>query len=178
MDPESEKGGGAAIVARPAEGRFATLIDLPGGALLADEPPAVGGGGAGPTPYQLLSAALAACTSMTLGLYGRRNGLVLPGLRVEVEHALIPGTPPTDRFTRRIVTDSPLAPADEAKMIDIAGKCPVHRTLSGGGAEIVTRAAAIPPPAPALKPADPPHAHVEQMEKACAEAMDAPAPAS
>jgi putative redox protein len=159
----------AGIVARPAgEGRFATLIDLPGGAILADEPPAVGGGGAGPTPYQLLSAALAACTSMTLGLYGRRNGLVAPGLRVEVEHALIPGSPPTDRFSRRILTDAPLAPADEAKLIEIAGKCPVHRTLSGGGAEIVTCAGTTPPPPAPLEPADHPAAHVEQMEKACA----------
>jgi putative redox protein len=169
MDGQSEKAEIPRIVARPAEiGRFATRIELPGGAILADEPPAVGGGGAGPTPYQLLSAALAACTSMTIGLYGRRSsGLALPGLRVEVEHALVEGTPPTDRFTRRILTDSPLAPADEARLIEIAGKCPVHRTLSGGGAEIVTSAAAVPPPAPALKPADPPEAHVAQMEKAC-----------
>ena len=169
MDGHTEKAEGGSIVARPAEGgRFATRIELPGGAILADEPEGVGGGGAGPTPYQLLSAALAACTSMTIGLYARRSGLALPGLRVEVEHGLVAGTPPTDRFTRRILTDAPLAPTDEAKLIEIAGKCPVHRTLSGGGAEIVTSAAAIPPPAAPLKPADPPEAHLEQMEKACA----------
>jgi putative redox protein len=157
------------VTARPeGEGRFTTVIEVPGGAILADEPVAVGGGGAGPTPYQLLSAALATCTSMTIRLYAARKLPALPGFRVEVEHALIPGTPPRDRFTRSILVDGALSGDDGARLLDIAGKCPVHRTLSGGGAEIVTslEAPAASPPPP-LEPADPPAAHVEQMAQAC-----------
>jgi hypothetical protein len=54
-------------------------------------------------------------------------------------------------------------------LLEIAEKCPVHRTLSGGGSEIVTSAEApASVPVPPLQPADPPAAHVEQMEQACA----------
>jgi putative redox protein len=155
------------IAARPVAGeRFATRIDLPGGAILADEPLSVGGGGAGPTPYQLLSAALAACTSMTLRLYARGKGAALPDFTVEVAHALVPGAPPRDRFTRRIAFASPLPPEQEARLLEMAERCPVHRTLSGGGAEIVTSAAIVSPAARPLDPADPPEQHFAQMEQA------------
>jgi putative redox protein len=64
----------SAVVAVPTgTGRFQTRLDVPGGAILSDEPVDVGGLGSGPTPYQLLSAALAACTSMTLRLYAERS---------------------------------------------------------------------------------------------------------
>ena len=162
------------VTARPeGEGRFTTLIEVPGGSILADEPVAAGGGGAGPTPYQLLSAALAACTSMTIRLYAARRLPGLPPFRVEVEHALIPGNPPRDRFTRSILVDGALSAEDRARLLDIAGKCPVHRTLSGGGAEIVTGLEApAPSPPPTLAPADPPAAHVEQMAQACEDCGD------
>ena len=160
----------SAIVARPeGRGRFTTRIDVPGGPIHADEPVDVGGGGSGPTPYQLLSAALAACTSMTLQLYAARKPWALPDFRVEVEHALIAGNPPRDRFTRRILFDGALEGDVRARLLEIAEKCPVHRTLSGGGAEIVTSAEApAPVPVPPLVPADPPTAHADQMEQAAA----------
>ena len=158
------------IVARPeGSGRFTTRIDVPGGPIHADEPASVGGGGGGPTPYQLLSAALAACTSMTLRLYAGRKPWALPDFRVEVEHALVPGSAPRDLFTRRILFDSPLDEEVRARLLEIAEKCPVHRTLSGGGAQIVTSAEAPAPiPVPPLEPADPPAAHMAQMEAASA----------
>ena len=157
------------VSARPeGTGRFTTLIDVPGGPIHADEPVSVGGGGTGPTPYQLLSAGLAACTSMTLRLYGARRPGPLPDFRVEVEHALIPGSPPRDRFTRRLLFSDPIPDEVRASLLEIAQKCPVHRTLSGGGAEIVTSAVAPAPiPVPPIEPADPPAAHIEQMEQAC-----------
>ncbi|HEY0412999.1 MAG TPA: OsmC family protein [Allosphingosinicella sp.] len=167
MATQAQGGDEAAIAARAVTGaRFATRLDLPGGALVADEPVSVGGGGSGPTPYQLLSAALAACTSMTLRLYAGRKGWTLPDFTVEVAHALIPGSPPRDRFTRRILFAAAVAPEDEARLLDMADRCPVHRTLSGGGAEIVTSTALVPPPAAALAPADPPEQHLLQMEQA------------
>jgi putative redox protein len=166
-----------AISARPeGEGRFTTRIDMPGGAIHADEPAAVGGGGAGPTPYQLLSAALAACTSMTIRLYAGRKPLALPDFRVEVEHALTLGSPPRDLFTRRLLFDGPLDPEIRQRLLDIAEKCPVHRTLSGGGSEIVTSAEApAPVPVPPLEPADVPGTHVEQMERVCVDCGEPPA---
>jgi len=158
---------GGEIAAQAIQGmRFATRIELPGATLIADEPVSVGGGASGPTPYQLLSAALAACTSMTLRLYAKGKGSDLPDFKVEVAHALIAGPPARDLFTRRIVFAERLAPEREARLLAIAERCPVHRTLSGGGAEIVTSASVVPPAAPPLDPADPPERHFTQMEQA------------
>jgi putative redox protein len=154
------------VVAQAVAGApFATRIDLPGAVLVADEPASVGGGGGGPTPYQLLSAALAACTSMTLRLYARGKDAALPDFTVEVAHALVPGTPPRDLFTRRIVFAHGLPAEREQRLLAIAERCPVHRTLKGGGAEIVTIAAAVPPPAPPLDPSDPPERHFDEMAR-------------
>jgi putative redox protein len=162
------------VVARPeGAGRFATRVEVPGGVIHADEPVSAGGGGGGPTPYQLLSAGLAACTSMTIRLYTTRKPWTLPDHRVEVAHALVPGDPPRDHFTRRILFAGPVSDDIRARLLDIAEKCPVHRTLSGGGAEIITTAEADAPLSAApIAPADPPAAHVEQMEQACAERGD------
>lgn len=150
----------AAIAHPVGKQKFATRIELPGGAIIADEPVEVGGGGAGATPYQLLSAALAACSSMTLRLYAARKGLALGDFSVSVDHDLVGGR---DRFTRRLSFPASVGPEVRAQLTDIAGKCPVHRTLGLGGAEIVT----VIEPAPPV--GDPPTAHVEQMEQACAD---------
>lgn len=149
-------------IARPVgEEKFATRIDLPGGPIFADEPVEVGGGGKGATPYQLLSAALAACTSMTVRLYAARKGLRLGAFAVSVDHDLPGGR---DRFTRRLSLPDGLSAEERAKLVEIAGKCPVHRTLSLGGAEIITLAEPAPPTA-----AEPPENHFAQMEQACSE---------
>lgn len=149
-------------------GRFETAITVRGGSILADEPVEVGGAGAGPTPYELLSAALAACTSMTLRLYAERKGWAMPGFTVEVAHSLVPpgadGGPPRDRFDRRIAFDAPLEQAQQAKMLEIADRCPVHRTLMRGF-EIGTSLGSPdehPSGAPAIE-------HELQMEQACAD---------
>ena len=116
------------------EGRFQTAIRVRDTNILADEPAEVGGDGRGPTPYELLSAALAACTSMTLHLYAARKRWTLPPLAVEVAHSLVPatsdGAPPRDRFDRHIALAGPLDETQRAKLLEIADKCPVHRTLT------------------------------------------------
>jgi len=151
-----------AVIARPiGDERFATRIELPGGAVIADEPVEVGGGGTGPTPYQLLSAALAACTSMTLRLYAAQKGIRLGSFAVSVDHDLAGGR---DRFTRRLSLPGGLSGEERTKLVEIAGKCPVHRSLSLGGAEIITLAEPAPPTA-----SEPPENHFAQMEQACAE---------
>jgi putative redox protein len=151
------------------EGRFQTRIDLRGGPIVADEPAEVGGLDSGPTPYELLSAALAACTAMTLRLYSERKQWSLPGFVVEVAHSIVPGSgdePPRDLFTRRIGFDEPVDAEREARLLEIADRCPVHRTMMRGF-RIATETAG--PAAAPLAAAEPAAAHESAMEEACAD---------
>ncbi len=143
-------------------GRFQVRLGITGGPLFADEPVAVGGLASGPSPYELLSAGLAACTVMTLNLYAGRKGWDVSGVEVEVAHARVDGA---DRFTRQIRFPNALEGEQRARLIEIANKCPVHRTLEGG-AEIVTIAADRIDPALGAEPLV---QHERDMEAACAE---------
>jgi uncharacterized OsmC-like protein len=87
--------------------------------LAADEPMAAGGADTGPTPYDLLLAALGACTSMTIGLYARRKGWPLESVAVTLQHSKVHST-----------DCGPLDDTQRARLLDIANKCPVHRTLT------------------------------------------------
>jgi putative redox protein len=157
------------VIARPTgRGRFQAAITVRGGTIIADEPVEAGGLGTGPTPYELLSGALAACTAMTLRLYAERKGWTLPPVSVAAGHRVIPagadGTPPRDLFTRNIAFEGPLEGEMEAKLLSIADKCPVHRTLLRGF-EIRTNIGTIVPP---LDP-EPPVQHERDMETACSD---------
>ncbi|MBY6055818.1 bifunctional alpha/beta hydrolase/OsmC family protein [Leisingera daeponensis] len=112
---------------------------------LADEPLAYGGTNRGMSPYGFVAAGLGACTSMTLRMYARRKGWPLEGISVDVSHdkvhaqdALPSGPAKIDQFTRVIHLSGPLDDAQRARLLEIAGKCPVHRTLESG-ARVVTR---------------------------------------
>ena len=162
--------GDRGVVARPTgEGRFQTRIGLRGGAIMADEPAAVGGLDSGPTPYELLSAALAACTAMTMCLYAGRKQWTLPGFEVEVAHSIMAGVgeeAPRDLFTRRILFDERPPAEQEARLLEIADRCPVHRTLMRGFRVVTEAAGAQAPPLAAAEPAE---QHEYDMEQACAE---------
>jgi putative redox protein len=147
---------GAVTASATGQGRFQTRLGLPGGTVLADEPIDVGGLGTGPTPYQLLGAALAACTSMTLRLYAERKGWALPDFTVEVTHSSPGGR---DRFERLIRFDGTLAPETQLRLLEIADKCPVHRTLVRGF-EVVTSTSEMLRDAPAEQ-------HFVDMAAAC-----------
>ena len=115
--------------------------------ILADEPRAYGGTDRGLTPYGLLSAGLGACTSMTIRMYARRKEIPLTHVRVDVMHDKVHaqdagGTGPEriDRFTREITLEGKLTEAQRDRLLEIADRCPVHRTLEAT-AEIVTRIA-------------------------------------
>jgi len=106
--------------------------------LLADEPVNLGGTDTGPNPYEFLLAALGACTSMTLRMYADRKGWPLEGIRVHLAHGKIHakdcGDCETkegriDRITRDIEVAGPLDDAQRARLLEIADRCPVHRTL-------------------------------------------------
>jgi uncharacterized OsmC-like protein len=107
--------------------------------LLADEPLTAGGGDAGPDPYDYLLASLAVCTSMTIGFYARRNQLPLENITVSLWHSRIHARDceecetkegMLDRIDVEIELTGSLSQAQHAKLMEIAAKCPVHRTLT------------------------------------------------
>ena len=119
----------------------AQLVTAPGRGFIVDEPAADGGNDLGATPYELLTAALAACTAMTLQMYARRKGIPLQEVAVEVEHERGHASDceqcedpdmsqaRMDLLQRRIVLRGPLSDEQRADLLRIAERCPVHRTL-------------------------------------------------
>ena len=112
--------------------------------ILADEPKAYGGTNRGLTPYGLVSSGLGACTSMTIRMYARRKGWPLTGVSVDISHNKVHAQDAetsinnrVDQFERRIKLDGDLSADQRAKLLEIADKCPVHKTLEAG-AEVVT----------------------------------------
>ncbi len=115
------------------------LQDVVGGPhhhILADEPKAYGGTNKGLSPYGLLSAGLGACTSMTIRMYARRKGLKLDHVSVDISHDKMhaqdvqdTGPAKVDTFKRTIHLHGDLTDAERQKLLEIADKCPVHKTL-------------------------------------------------
>lgn len=117
---------------------YRTPIQARHHALVGDEPASVGGEDTGPTPYEFLSAGLAACTTMTLQMYARRKGWPLDEAQVEVRHSKIHAddcahcdteSGKIDRFTREVTVTGDLSDKQRERLLEIANKCPVHRTL-------------------------------------------------
>jgi uncharacterized OsmC-like protein len=109
--------------------------------LAADEPNAAGGAEAGPDPYELLLAALGACTSMTVRMYADRKGWPLREVVVELDIARVYAEDCVhceepramiDRIQRRITLTGPLDATQRARLAEIAKKCPVHKALVAG----------------------------------------------
>ena len=113
-------------------GKFQLNIRSGEHALLADEPTSVGGLGTGLSPYELVSAGLAACTVMTMRLYADRKGFPLERASTTVQHAKIKDMMPPDRFTRTVVLEGPLSDEQRARILEIADRCPVDLSLIRG----------------------------------------------
>lgn len=150
---------GVVRVAETGQGRFQARVQAGGAVLMADEPVSVGGLASGPTPYELVAAGLGACTVMTLRLYAERKGLPLDRASVEVRHEKQPGQTPVDVFERALTLDGDLDTDQRARLLEIADKCPVHRTLEGGARVVTTAEPHMTAPAE--------EAHFEAMETAC-----------
>ncbi len=110
--------------------------------LYADEPESLGSADLGPTPYEYLCAALGACTSITLRMYISRKGWEVDNIAVKVSHKKIAigDLPPKDVFTREITISGDADAEQRARIIQIANKCPVHKTLEASS-DIETREA-------------------------------------
>jgi putative redox protein len=117
-----------ARTARAADGTIAHRLAIGPHTLLTDTSKEAGGDDLGPDPHELLDAALASCTALTLMLYARRKGWALTGVEAEVSHDEHDGV---YRMRRDIRLAGDLAPDARARLLEIANKCPVHRTLSG-----------------------------------------------
>ena len=107
--------------------------------LVADEPAAAGGSDAGPDPYDYLLTALGVCTSMTIGLYARRKQIPLEDITISLSHSRIYAQDceecetkegMLDRIDVEVELTGSLSAEQHANLMEIAGKCPVHRTLT------------------------------------------------
>jgi uncharacterized OsmC-like protein/alpha/beta superfamily hydrolase len=161
---------GAVLVEETGAGKFQVQVSVNGTRFLADEPEDVGGLGSGPSPYELVSAGLGACTSMTLRLYAERKGWPLRRTRVAVRHDKVDGQTPPDVFARQIALEGPLDAEQTSRLFEIADKCPVHRTLEAGS-HVTTAPFPIPPPAiDAAAVAQETHEHFREMDEECRKA--------
>lgn len=137
---------GMVVVRESPRGRLTQEIQAGGHQLVADEPAGVGND-IGPTPYDLLLASLGACTAMTLRLYADRKKWPLENVSVELRHDRIHANdsrdcaaPPCriERIERTLNFEGPLSDEQRDRLVEIAERCPVHRTLMGKK-KIVTR---------------------------------------
>jgi putative redox protein len=130
---------GSVVVTSTGAGPFEQQLLDGRHVLKADEPAAVGGGDAGPGPYELLLMSLGACTSMTVKMYAARKSWPLEGVEVRLHHGKVYHRDCADCDNKNAMIDriegslrliGPLSDEQRGRLLEIADKCPVHRTLT------------------------------------------------
>ena len=138
-EPHTAAEEGVVTVRETRVGRFQQAVEVGPHRFIADEPTSVGGQDSGPGPYDLLLAALGACTSMTLRLYAEHKKLPLDRTTVRLSHSRIHTADcedcetkegMLDRIDRTITLEGALDDAQRRRLLEIADRCPVHRTLT------------------------------------------------
>jgi len=146
---DQDQGPRLVVVRETRDSRFQNAVTVGPHHLLADEPAAVGGADSGPGPYDYVLAGLGACTSMTMRMYAERKSLPLDRVTVTLSHSKIHAEDCAqcetrvgmlDQFDRVISMEGALDAEQRKKLMEIADKCPVHRTLTSE-IRIVTKAA-------------------------------------
>lgn len=145
-----ETGDGVEVI-ETGQGKYQAMVASGPHRLIADEPATYGGLDSGMSPYGFLSAALGACTVMTLRMYADRKGLKVDRIGTLVLHGKVHASDckdcsgdlkdkagRVDRFEREITLEGDIDPQTRARMLEIADKCPVHKTLETGAA-VITR---------------------------------------
>lgn len=127
------------LVAEAADGRYKNHVAVGRHHLIADEPREVGGGDEGPNPYDLIAAGLGACTSMTLRMYSERKEWPVERIEVRLKHEKVHAEDcaacdqdngKIDKITREISVEGELTDKQVQRLLEIADKCPVHKTLT------------------------------------------------
>jgi putative redox protein len=127
------------VVNAVLQGSFRTELTLGPHTIIADEPVEAGGQDAGPTPYDLLGSALATCTAMTLQFYARREKIALDRVEVSVSNERVHARDCTDcesesgfvhRFDVKLRLYGSISEPQREKLLEIARRCPVNKTLS------------------------------------------------
>jgi len=131
---------GIVEVAETRTGRYANEVRVGSHRLLADEPASAGGDDTGPMPHDFVLAGLGACTSMTVRMYAERKALPLRRISVRLSYRRIKAADCPDcttkegeitEISRDITLEGDLSADERARLIEIANKCPVHKTLTG-----------------------------------------------
>ncbi len=119
------------IVKERAGGKYTQDVITSRHHLYADEPASYGSADLGPTPYEYLCAALGSCTSITMRMYVERKKWNVDHLACEVSHKKVVGgdKAPQDVFTRTLTIEGDIDEAQRKRIMEIANKCPVHKTL-------------------------------------------------
>ena len=126
------------VVTETGSGKFMNRAEMGGHAIMADEPRSAGGDDTGPSPYDFLLISLGTCTSMTLRMYADRKGWPLEKVQVRLSHGKIHAKDcgecetkvgMVDRIQRVIEVSGPLDGEQRQRLLEIADRCPVHRTL-------------------------------------------------
>jgi putative redox protein len=117
-------------IARRENGSLKHEIEMGEHQLVADEPEDHGGSDEGPSPQELLAASLASCTAITIEMYANRKGWNIGDIAVDVDYEPAQRGSPT-KFAMKVLLPKELPEDQRERLMQIAAKCPVHRTLEG-----------------------------------------------